>query len=202
MVIDQITSEEISEVYSFLISSEISLLSDPTQDGEYQALLYIQESLAAIAALTEKITVYQARINHTSSLLGRDLTNLKLIQKVLKKPADYSQDRVKELENEYNPVQVDDDTIGLLNRLRELKLLDDTVKAKVQHLKRLNSDVRLQSKVVEDQLYLASIGRGPKTGLKARIENGGGSSVESETSSSAAGDDGEVQEDFGDLLDS
>lgn len=164
-----ISLEDIQELYVDVTEAAVMLKEDPVDEGEYAGLLYIQESLARCNGLMEKMTSIQIRINITLSDIERSLAAWRLIEKIFKRPDSYNPEQVAKVRGESTMQEVMENLERFNGLSRSLHLLDDTVKHRIQCLRRVNSDIRLQQKVLDDQIYLTEVGRNTKSGLRARL---------------------------------
>lgn len=168
-----IDRDEIPQLYAIIADSEIFLKEDPADDGEYAGLLYIQETLARCNILREKLSSLQLRVGLTTSQSNRRLSAYKLAERVLRNPGSYDEEQVKKISKEYTRDSLKDRIEQEMLKIKEMHLLEDALKNRVDTLKRANSDIRLQSKVLEDQIYLSHLGGGRPTGLRSKMEGKG-----------------------------
>lgn len=161
---------DVDAAYAILMGFDFELKSDPLDEGDYAALLYVQESLSQIANALEKVESLKLDLNQEMTHIDREVTSSKLLLRILKNPHSYPATEVKAIVDNYTVVGLEDKIETIHSRFRELKLLDESLKSKVQHLKRLNTDIKHQSKVIEDQIYLSGLGKRKGSNLKTKME--------------------------------
>jgi hypothetical protein len=154
--------------YQKLMGMDLNLMEDPTEEGEYNSLLYIQESLSRLSEMREQVTKMQVALNSVSSEVEKQLSSKKLTLRIMKNPAKFL--KPEDFGANYTKELLESEVEILTLKLKELKLLDDAIKTKLNTLNKVNSDIRLQAGVSKIQIDISGK-KEPRKSKKNKINN-------------------------------